>query len=97
MFGHRNDKSSRFNNPALIRPSRLEVIIEIPEPDRAGREEILLIMMKSMVLGNFITIFEAKSYAKKISIMTSSWTGAFLSGLLRIHLQHGSPLVDCNI
>ena len=70
-------------DPALIRPGRLEVIIEIPEPDRAGREEILLIMMKSMVLGNYITISEAKSYARKISIMTSSWTGADLSGLMR--------------
>ena len=70
-------------DPALIRPGRLEVIIPIPEPDRAGREEILYILMRQMVIGNFITISDAKAYAKRISMMTPSWTGADLAGLLR--------------
>jgi vesicle-fusing ATPase len=71
-------------DPALIRPGRLEVIIEIPEPDRDGRIEVLYIMLKPMILGNFISsIEEAKHFASKIATATAGFTGADLAGVLR--------------
>ena len=42
-------------DPALLRPGRLEVHIEIPVPDRKGREEILNILLKPLVEENLIS------------------------------------------
>ena len=70
-------------DPALIRPGRLEVQIKIENPTRGGRIEILYIMLKPMILGNFIRLDEAKKFATKIAIATAGFTGADLAGVLR--------------
>jgi len=70
-------------DPAIIRPGRLEVHVRVKEPTRSGREEILYIMMKPMILGNFLSITDAKLFAERISFITAGYTGADLAGLLR--------------
>ena len=39
--------------------------------------------MKSMIKGGYISIEDAKIFARKISIITPGWTGSDLAGLLR--------------
>ena len=70
-------------DPALLRPGRLEVQIEIKPPDRSGRIEILNILMKPMVASGFISVLDAQDWAGRISKRTAGWSGADLAGLLR--------------
>ncbi len=59
---------------AIIRPGRLERIIEIKEPNRKGREEILKIHTKNMKLKNVSL--------KEIAKLTENFTGAELKALV---------------
>jgi len=68
---------------AMIRPGRLEVQIKIENPNREGREEILFIMLKPMIIGNYMKMEEGKDFASKISTATAGFTGADLAGVLR--------------
>lgn len=79
-------------DPALLRSGRLEVQVEIKPPDRGGREEIMYILMKPMVLAGYISIENAQAWAVEISKRTENtangaraggWTGAELAGLIR--------------
>lgn len=69
--------------PALLRPGRLEVHLEIRPPSREGREEILFILFQSMVSGGLLSLNEAKEWVLRVSDRTEGWTGADLAGLVR--------------
>jgi SpoVK/Ycf46/Vps4 family AAA+-type ATPase len=73
---------------ALLRPGRLEVHIEIKAPDLQGREEILYILFKPMVLGGYVTIGDAKKWIKWVAGRTFGYTGADLTGLVRNAASH---------
>lgn len=68
---------------ALLRPGRLEVHIEIKAPTLEGREEILYILFKPMVLGGYVTFEDAKRWSRTLAERTFGYTGADLTGLLR--------------
>ena len=68
---------------ALLRPGRLEVHIEIKPPDLHGREEILYILFKPMVLGGYVTLGDAKKWIRDLARKTFGYTGADLTGLVR--------------
>ena len=68
---------------ALLRPGRLEVHIEIKPPDLEGREEILYILFKPMVLGGYVSFDDAKKWSQIIAKKTYGYTGADLTGLIR--------------
>ena len=68
---------------ALLRPGRLEVHIEIKAPDLQGREEILYILFKPMVLGGYVSLQDAKSWIHDLARKTFGYTGADLTGIVR--------------
>ena len=68
---------------ALLRPGRLEVHIEIKPPGLEGREEILYILFKPMVLGGYVSFDDAEKWSRIISKKTFGYTGADLTGLIR--------------
>lgn len=68
---------------ALLRPGRLEVHIEIKAPTLEGREEILYILFKPMVLGGYVSFDDAKKWSRTLAERTFGYTGADLTGLLR--------------
>jgi SpoVK/Ycf46/Vps4 family AAA+-type ATPase len=68
---------------ALLRPGRLEVHIEIKAPTLEGREEILYILFKPMVLGGYVSFEDAKKWSRTLAERTFGYTGADLTGLLR--------------
>ena len=73
---------------ALLRPGRLEVHIEIKAPDLQGREEILFILFKPMVLGGYVTLKNAKKWINWVARRTFGYTGADLTGLVRNAASH---------
>lgn len=68
---------------ALLRPGRLEVHIEIKAPDLQGREEILYILFKPMVLGGYVSLHDAKSWIHDLARKSFGYTGADLTGIVR--------------
>ena len=68
---------------ALLRPGRLEVHIEIKKPNREGREEILYILLKPIVLGGYVSFDDAKKWCNVLADRTYGYTGADLTGLVR--------------
>ena len=67
-------------DPALLRPGRLEVHIEIPLPDGPGREQILNIHTKELQDSNMLG---ADVNFLDIANRTRGFTGAELEGLVR--------------
>ncbi|ALU12049.1 ATPase AAA [Ignicoccus islandicus DSM 13165] len=63
-------------DPALRRPGRLEVEIEIPLPDKKGRLEILQIHTRNMPLSEDVDL-------DRLAEMTHGYTGADLAALAR--------------
>lgn len=71
-------------DPALLRPGRLEVHLEIGMPDRTGREEILNILFAPMLPGGHIPQEAiATQWAQKLSGRTVGMSGADLAGIVR--------------
>jgi vesicle-fusing ATPase len=70
-------------DPALLRPGRLEVQIEVPFPTRAGRLEILNILLEKLKTGGFLTEDEVKDIATFVAERTPQFTGADLAGVVR--------------
>ncbi|GBE19441.1 MAG TPA: AAA family ATPase [Candidatus Pacearchaeota archaeon] len=63
-------------DPALIRPGRIDSIIELKIPDEKSREEIFKVHTRKMPLDKTIKIID---YVKK----TESWTGADIEAMCR--------------
>eukprot|EP01036_Dinobryon_divergens_P044190 gene44190-58942_t len=71
-------------DPALLRPGRLEVHLEIRPPDRRGREEVLEILLRPMAAAGHLCPADAlDDWVSTIARRTSGWTGADLTGLVR--------------
>jgi len=70
-------------DPALLRPGRLEVQIEVTPPTRAGRHEILCILLEKLKIGGFLTEDEVKELATFVAGQTILFTGADLAGVVR--------------
>lgn len=62
-------------DPALLRPGRIDLKIEIPLPNQASRLDILNVNTQKMPLGNV----HLHELAKK----TEGWSGAYLANLCR--------------
>jgi ATP-dependent 26S proteasome regulatory subunit len=63
-------------DPALLRPGRIDIIIELSIPDQKTRKKIFEVHTKNMPLDKNIDLEE---YVKK----TDNWTGAEISALCR--------------
>ncbi len=63
-------------DPALLRPGRIDAIIELPIPDRKTREKIFEVHTRNMPLDKSIKI---KNYVNK----TNLWTGAEIEAVCR--------------
>jgi transitional endoplasmic reticulum ATPase len=61
---------------ALLRPGRIDVLLEVPPPDRPGRCEILKIKSREMPLGSDTDL-------GALADKTEAWTGAELENLCR--------------
>jgi len=71
-------------DPALLRPGRLEVQLEVPPPTRGGREQILQILFRPWVEKELIQEEASVEWAGRVAAMTDDgWTGADLAGLVR--------------
>ena len=70
-------------DPALLRPGRLEVHVEIQAPDEEGRVEILYLLFRPLVKGGFVDAADAAAWSRTVAAATEGWTGADLSGLMR--------------
>jgi vesicle-fusing ATPase len=71
-------------DPALLRPGRLEVHIEIPLPDENDRLEILTLMTKSVRDNNLLDNVDLAYWAKK----THFFTGAEIEYLIKKSIQY---------
>jgi vesicle-fusing ATPase len=67
-------------DPALLRPGRFEVQIEIGLPDKEGRYEILKIHTKTMSDGN---VLSDDVNLSNIATETNNFTGAEIEGLVK--------------
>lgn len=67
-------------DPALLRPGRFEVQIEVGLPSESGREEILNIHTKTMVDGK---VLDSAVNIPKIAKLTNNFTGAEIEGLVK--------------
>lgn len=70
-------------DPALLRPGRFEVHLEIAAPDRKGREEICNILFAPMLTGGHLSPDSNAEWAKKLAWRTVGMTGADLAGVVR--------------
>ena len=70
-------------DPALLRPGRLEVHLEIKLPDYRGRVEILSILFRAMYQAGVVTEESLLEFIPLISRKTKHWSGADLAGLVR--------------
>lgn len=67
-------------DPAILRPGRFEVHVEINLPDESGREEILIIHTKHLYKEQCVS---SDVDLKLIANLTKNYTGAELEGLVR--------------
>ena len=63
-------------DPALLRPGRLETHVEVPEPDRAARREILAVHARGKPLADDVAV-------EDLAAETEGLSGAQLEALLR--------------
>lgn len=70
-------------DPALLRPGRLEVQIEVPTPNYVGRLEILEILFRPWVEKRLLRKEDSEMWAERVAARTHGWTGADLAGLVR--------------
>ena len=70
-------------DPALLRPGRLEVHLEIEPPDEAGRRDILDIHLRRLRDAGRLAHCADDALASIASDKTQGWSGADLAGLVR--------------
>ena len=63
-------------HPALVRPGRLELVLEVPAPDEPGRMEILGIHLRRHAVARDVDL-------RALAHRTEGWTGADLEALVR--------------
>ena len=70
-------------DPALLRPGRFEVHLEIGLPDEMGRQEILMIFFRPLIQATFVQAYEANTWTLEIARRTEGCSGAELAGVMR--------------
>jgi SpoVK/Ycf46/Vps4 family AAA+-type ATPase len=70
-------------DPALLRPGRLEVHIEIRPPSEEGRREILQLLFQPIIKEGVMSQTEGDEWMQNIVPRTEGWSGADLTGLIR--------------
>lgn len=70
---------------ALLRPGRLELLLEVGAPDEAGRLEILKVHTQNLAK---TSLLESDVNLEEIASLTPNWTGADLAGLTRFALSN---------
>jgi len=70
-------------DPALLRPGRLEIHLEIQAPDEAGRNEILGIHLRKLRDAGRLEDSTRDALASLVKDKTAGWSGAELAGLVR--------------
>jgi SpoVK/Ycf46/Vps4 family AAA+-type ATPase len=75
-------------DPALLRPGRLEVHIEIGLPSEEGRKEILKILFAPLLSGKYLSESDGSVWTDKIARLSQGASGADLSGIMRNAASH---------
>ena len=75
-------------DPALLRPGRLEVHIEIGLPSEEGRKEILKILFAPLLSGKYVSESDGSVWTDKIARLSQGASGADLSGIMRNAASH---------
>lgn len=75
-------------DPALLRPGRLEVHIEIGLPTEEGRKEILKILFAPLLSGKYVSESDGSVWTGKIARLSQGASGADLSGIMRNAASH---------
>lgn len=70
-------------DPALLRPGRLEVHVEIVPPDYEGREEILQIVLREMRRAGLVSTVSFDSLVRRLAGGSEGMSGAELAGVAR--------------
>lgn len=70
-------------DPALLRPGRFEVHLEIGLPNEQGRQEILMILFRPLIEAKFLQANEANTWTSAIAHRTEGCSGAELAGIMR--------------
>ena len=70
-------------DPALLRPGRLEVHLEIQAPDEKGRSEILSIHLRKLLSTGRLEQSAWDAVEQLAKEKTEGWSGAELAGLVR--------------
>ncbi|KAM3750179.1 hypothetical protein ACB098_04G018200 [Castanea mollissima] len=70
---------------ALLRPGRLELLLEVGAPDEAGRLEILKVHTQNLAK---TSLLDSDVNLEEIASLTPNWTGADLAGLTRFALSN---------
>ena len=70
-------------DPALLRPGRFEVHLEIGLPDEMGRQEILRIFFRPLIQAKYVQTHEANTWIMEIACRTDGCSGAELAGIMR--------------
>ena len=75
-------------DPALLRPGRLEVHLEIGLPTIEGRRDILRILFAPLLAADYISETDSTSWIDRIVKRTDGANGADLAGIMRNAASH---------
>ena len=75
-------------DPALLRPGRLEVHLEIGLPSVEGRRDILHILFAPLLAANYISKIDSAAWIERIVQKSERATGADLAGIMRNAASH---------
>ena len=75
-------------DPALLRPGRFDTHIEVQLPGRIERQDILALLLRRLVTGQFAPRAEAQHWVSRLARATDGFSGADLAGLVRAAVAH---------
>jgi SpoVK/Ycf46/Vps4 family AAA+-type ATPase len=75
-------------DPALLRPGRLEVHLEIGLPTIEGRRDILRILFAPLLAADYISETDSTSWIDRVVKRTDGANGADLAGIMRNAASH---------
>lgn len=75
-------------DPALLRPGRLEVHLEIGLPTTEGRRDILRILFAPLLVADYVTEADSSAWIDRIVHRSDGANGADLAGIMRNAASH---------
>lgn len=75
-------------DPALLRPGRLEVHLEIGLPTTEGRRDILRILFAPLLVADYVTEADSAAWIDRIVQRSDGANGADLAGIMRNAASH---------